>query len=187
MANSEHRLVFIRMIRPPIPRPSRYYGRRQYASLGDQLRKQNASLAPPLRRENLIRARSGSTRANSPLPSQTTTRQGAPQVGCVPAMPRLRTTTDRSPPSPVCTTAGNWTKVSDEFTVPLCRGHHRQLHQAGNEAAWWVNLNINALEIAKRLWEESRGDRSPAEPQAVRKQVLPDLPRQNASKLPNEP
>ena len=24
-------------------------------------------------------------------------------------------------------------KVSDEFTVPLCRGHHRQLHQAGNE------------------------------------------------------
>ena len=28
-------------------------------------------------------------------------------------------------------------KVSDEFTVPLCRGHHRQLHQAGNEVAWW--------------------------------------------------
>ena len=26
-------------------------------------------------------------------------------------------------------------KVSDEFTVPLCRGHHRQLHQAGNEEA----------------------------------------------------
>jgi hypothetical protein len=22
--------------------------------------------------------------------------------------------------------------VSDEFTVPLCRGHHRQLHQAGD-------------------------------------------------------
>ena len=27
-------------------------------------------------------------------------------------------------------------KVSDEFTVPLCRGHHRQLHQAGNEITW---------------------------------------------------
>ncbi len=26
-------------------------------------------------------------------------------------------------------------KVSDEFTVPLCRGHHRQLHQAGNEVS----------------------------------------------------
>jgi hypothetical protein len=24
-------------------------------------------------------------------------------------------------------------KVSDEFTVPLCRGHHRQLHQAGSD------------------------------------------------------
>jgi hypothetical protein len=28
-------------------------------------------------------------------------------------------------------------KVSDEFTVLLCRGHHRQLHQAGNEETWW--------------------------------------------------
>ena len=48
-------------------------------------------------------------------------------------------------------------KVSDEFTVPLCRGHHRQLHQAGNEVAWWEDLDINALEIAKGLWEESHG------------------------------
>ena len=31
-------------------------------------------------------------------------------------------------------------KVSDEFTVPLVRGHHRQLHQAGNELAWWQTL-----------------------------------------------
>ena len=50
-------------------------------------------------------------------------------------------------------------KVSDEFTVPLCRGHHRQLHQAGNEVTWWEDLKINALEIAKGLWEESRGRR----------------------------
>src|SRR5208283_810395 len=46
-------------------------------------------------------------------------------------------------------------KVSDEFTVPLCRGHHRQLHQAGNEIAWWERLKINALEIAKGLWEQN--------------------------------
>ncbi len=44
-------------------------------------------------------------------------------------------------------------KVSDEFTVPLCRGHHRQLHQAGNEVAWWKKLNIDALEIAEGLWK----------------------------------
>jgi hypothetical protein len=47
-------------------------------------------------------------------------------------------------------------KVSDEFTVPLCRVHHRQLHQAGNEIAWWQGLKINALEIAKTLWEKTR-------------------------------
>jgi hypothetical protein len=46
-------------------------------------------------------------------------------------------------------------KVSDEFTVPLCRGHHRQVHQTGDEKAWWENLRINALEIARGLWEQS--------------------------------
>jgi hypothetical protein len=46
-------------------------------------------------------------------------------------------------------------KVSDEFTVPLCRGHHRQLHQAGNEVAWWKDFKINALAIAKSLWEQT--------------------------------
>jgi hypothetical protein len=46
-------------------------------------------------------------------------------------------------------------KVSDEFTVPLCRDHHQQLHQTGNEVAWWHDLNIKALEIAKDLWEKN--------------------------------
>jgi hypothetical protein len=43
-------------------------------------------------------------------------------------------------------------KVSDEFTVPLCRDHHIQLHHHGNEAGWWANLNIAPLEQAKELW-----------------------------------
>jgi len=46
-------------------------------------------------------------------------------------------------------------KVSDEFAVPLCRGHHRELHQAGNEPAWWEKLNIKPLEVAKGLWEQT--------------------------------
>jgi hypothetical protein len=32
-------------------------------------------------------------------------------------------------------------KVSDEFTVPLCRSHHRELHRRGNELKWWENIN----------------------------------------------
>ena len=46
-------------------------------------------------------------------------------------------------------------KVSDEFTVPLCRGHHQQLHQAGNEVTWWQTLKIDALPIARELWEQT--------------------------------
>ena len=43
-------------------------------------------------------------------------------------------------------------KVSDEFTVPLCREHHHQLHRSGNESAWWANLQIVPIETAKELW-----------------------------------
>ena len=34
-------------------------------------------------------------------------------------------------------------KVSDEFTVPLCRTHHRQLHRADAETRWWEDLQID--------------------------------------------
>ena len=44
-------------------------------------------------------------------------------------------------------------KVSDEFTVPLCRDHHRDLHRHGNEIAWWANLKIAPIEIARDLWQ----------------------------------
>src|SRR5262249_41928950 len=51
-------------------------------------------------------------------------------------------------------------KVSDEFTVPMCRGHHRQLHQATNEVAWWQALKIDALRVARRLWEQTHPNES---------------------------
>jgi ERF superfamily len=47
-------------------------------------------------------------------------------------------------------------KVSDEFTVPLCRGHHREVHRAGNEAGWWENAGIDAMAMARKLWTETR-------------------------------
>jgi hypothetical protein len=43
-------------------------------------------------------------------------------------------------------------KVSDEFTVPLCRDHHHELHRHGNERAFWANLKLAPLEVAKDLW-----------------------------------
>jgi hypothetical protein len=42
-------------------------------------------------------------------------------------------------------------RVSDEFTVPVCRVHHRELHRSGDEAAWWQKLNIDPLPVALRL------------------------------------
>src|SRR5262245_54161282 len=47
-------------------------------------------------------------------------------------------------------------RVSDEFTVPVCRIHHRELHRSGNEAAWWQNLNIDPLPVALKLWQHTR-------------------------------
>ncbi|MBR0939342.1 ERF family protein [Bradyrhizobium jicamae] len=43
-------------------------------------------------------------------------------------------------------------KVSDRFTVPLCRLHHRELHRRGNERAWWANVRINPLLVAADFW-----------------------------------
>jgi len=48
-------------------------------------------------------------------------------------------------------------KVSDEFTVPLCRTHHRQLHRTGRERAWWAEFKIDAISKAAQLWERTRG------------------------------
>ena len=47
-------------------------------------------------------------------------------------------------------------KVSDEFTVPLCSVHHRELHHHGDERAWWDARGIDALMVAEELWVESR-------------------------------
>ena len=47
-------------------------------------------------------------------------------------------------------------KVSDEFTVPLCAIHHRNIHSTGKEHEWWQERNVDPLVVANRLWEQSR-------------------------------
>jgi len=53
-------------------------------------------------------------------------------------------------------------KVSDEFTVPLCRDHHQELHRNGNEMAWWANLRIAPIEVARELWAATLRQADPA-------------------------
>ena len=53
-------------------------------------------------------------------------------------------------------------KVSDEFTVPLCRGHHREVHRCGDEAAWWVKFGIDPTISARALWLKTHRFPQPA-------------------------
>ena len=46
-------------------------------------------------------------------------------------------------------------KVSDEFTVPVCRTHHREIHHVGDEQAWWQRNGLDPLRSAAALWRTS--------------------------------
>jgi hypothetical protein len=66
-------------------------------------------------------------------------------------------------------------KASDEFTVPLCRIHHRAAHHTGDEKSWWQKTRINPIKTARQLWARSlvkEGRRRPlrrsARPRRVR-------------------
>jgi hypothetical protein len=61
-------------------------------------------------------------------------------------------------------------KVSDEFAVPLCRGHHRAVHRSRDERAWWRQAGIDPIKIARRLWKETHG-------MGQRRSQEPALPR----------
>jgi hypothetical protein len=47
-------------------------------------------------------------------------------------------------------------KASDEFTVPLCRTHHRDNHRFGDEQAWWGRQAIDPLGTSRQLWVSTR-------------------------------
>ena len=49
-------------------------------------------------------------------------------------------------------------KASDEFAVPLCRVHHRAVHRAGDERAWWKQTSIDPLKVARKLWKHTRAN-----------------------------
>ena len=155
----------------PIPRPSHYYGRRHQNPIARHFRDERQQAEQTI-----------ATSAQTPLPPAPPLAPGAqpePATGRIDksvltiAEPkRLRDKAHlgfvASQPCLVCGRQPSdphhlrfaqpralGLKVSDEFTVPLCRGHHRQLHQAGNEVTWWGNFNLKPLEVAKALWGQT--------------------------------
>jgi hypothetical protein len=49
-------------------------------------------------------------------------------------------------------------RASDEFTVPLCRVHHRAVHRASDERAWWQATGVDPINIARKLWNHTRAN-----------------------------
>ena len=54
-------------------------------------------------------------------------------------------------------------KVSDEWVVALCRGHHREVHRHGDESGWWKKAGIDPNDAARSLWLQSHPPRSSSE------------------------
>jgi hypothetical protein len=168
----------------PIPRPSRYYGRRQDLVTRDRAQG---------RRELEVRPSAG-TSIIVPLSPGLVPKQIDKSLLTIAEPKRLRDKAHlRFVASQPCLVCGRQPcdphhlrfaqpralglKVSDEFTVPLCRGHHQQLHRAGNEVAWWENLKINVLPLARGLWEQTHP-----------KSAVADMsqPNEEAAKAPTE-
>jgi hypothetical protein len=71
-------------------------------------------------------------------------------------------------------------KASDEFTVPLCRSHHRSVHRVGDEQVWWLLAGVDPVEVARKLWNQTRTTEGRIQPEP------PSLPA-TASDLAKEP
>jgi hypothetical protein len=58
-------------------------------------------------------------------------------------------------------------RVSDEYTVPVCRLHHRELHRYGDEASWWAGVSIDPQAVALALWRQSHPNLAPENEKAT--------------------
>jgi len=147
----------------PIPRPSHYYARRDDPKIETGKPSHPAMGAPPLAPKiQLPRERIDKSALALPEPKR---RRDKSHLRFIAAQPCV--VCGRQPSDPhhlrFAQPRALGVKVSDEFTVPLCRVHHRQLHQTGNEAAWWDTLKIDALRVAQQLWDRTHPDAASAE------------------------
>jgi len=134
----------------PIPRPSHYYGRRQQGSMTELLRQDQAkagedsAAAPPLAPAAPALPNGKIDKSQLAIAEPKRLRDKA-HLKFVASQPCLICGRQPSDPHQLrfAQPRAIGLKVSDEFTVPLCRGHHRQLHQASKEETWWEELHIS--------------------------------------------
>jgi ERF superfamily len=75
-------------------------------------------------------------------------------------------------------------KASDEFAVPLCRSHHRAVHRAGDEKAWWKQAGIDPIKVARKLWKRTRIDEGRIEPEPTGQGAALPIDPQNPTPRP---
>jgi ERF superfamily len=78
-------------------------------------------------------------------------------------------------------------KASDEFAIPLCRSHHRALHRAGDEKAWWQQAGIDPVKIARKLWKLTRMHEPRIRPAVLTQNAAAELPAQSDGQVPSGP
>ena len=145
----------------PIPRPSRYYGRPQDLVTRDRAQSRCKLEVQPSADTSIVPATPGL------LPAQIDK-----SVLAIAEPKRLRDKAHlkfvASQPCLVCGRQPSdphhlrfaqpralGLKVSDEFTVPLCRTHHREIHRYGDEATLWSKYRLNPLIVALTLWRQT--------------------------------
>jgi hypothetical protein len=77
--------------------------------------------------------------------------------------------------------------VSDEFAVPLCRTHHREVHRSGNEADWWTKYGLDPLPVAAALWAQTRPLRPVAQPSNSEQAIEPPAATSDSRPIPPLP
>ena len=149
----------------PIPRPSTYYGRRHDPAADKVMKTEIAKpIGPPLVPTS-SEAPSGRIDKSQLTIAEPKRIRDKAHLKFVASQPCLICARQPSDPHHVryAQPRAIGLKVSDEFTVPLCRVHHRQLHQVGNEKAWWEGFKIDPLDVANGLWTHTHPKSAPIE------------------------
>jgi len=105
-----------------------------------------------------VPATRGSTNERSPPITKTVRHRNAEHLRFVRTQPCLVCAKQPSDPHhlPFAQPRALGRKVSDQYTVPLCRAHHREAHRAAKEIGWWQSVGIAPLAVAEALWQKSQ-------------------------------
>jgi CRISPR/Cas system endoribonuclease Cas6 (RAMP superfamily) len=75
-------------------------------------------------------------------------------------------------------------KPDDKWCLPLCRFHHTEQHNRGNELAWWASYGIDPFATAVALYASWPGA---SRPKRERRQIVRTVKRKPKSERQSIP